>query len=323
MLSKVFNDTRPQSFFGLLIVGVLALVFLGYVTVPELDVGFAFFGNSFVVHPIVYFSLFGLLTLINAFLLNKKLADTFEVLKRNFYAAWFYLWLSMFAFLLSQDIELQVVNFVFILLWVHHFRLTNNTSANAVTFNFGLLLALLFWLVPPSIALLLAIFIGMIIYSVLSFRQFFLPLMGFGMLQLLLFTLLFWLDVAHIQGEWFTSATQLKRLAFGDYNSLQGSFAGVLIFYALLSFPDVVNTMQRANIYKRQTFGISIVFLLAIVLLTYLFGQSAYLLFGLSFPLLSMFFANALQYAKNKWLRLIIFGLLPTVFILLAMLAER
>jgi len=320
MLSKVFNDTRPQSFLGLLIVGCLMLLFLGYVSAPLLETSFSFIGVSFQLHPFVSFFLFGLFTISNAFLLNKKLAETFEVLKRNFYAAWFYIWLSIFAFLLGQYIQLQVVNFVFLMLWVHLFRVTNNRSINAVAFNFGLLLALLFWIIPPAIFLFFPVFIGMTIYGVQSIRQFFLPLLGFGMLQLLLFTLLFWLDSSQILGDWFVSAIQISPVSLRNLGSIHWSFLAVIAFYALLSFPQVLHSMQRANIYKRQTFGISSVFLLTITLFAFLFGESAHVLLGMSFPILSMFFANALQYARNKWLRLLLFVLLPLVFLLLVLL---
>lgn len=242
-----------------------------------------------------------LLTLFQAFLLNKIISHFNFFNKPNFLTALMYMTLvSMFLpfLLLSPTL---ICNFIAIWMLSKLFNIYKQSDVKGLMFDLGIIVAIGSLIYFPFIVMLLLLWIALIIFRPFIWREWVTPLLGF-------INIYFLIGVAYY---WFGRFEEFKAI-FSPFsnplpNSLSLDYHDYLVLIpigvALLFFLVILKDQYfRSIVHIRKSFQLLFYMILLIIASFYLSETININHFLLCAPPLAIYLAYYFTYAKTKWL---------------------
>jgi hypothetical protein len=301
MISKLFNSNSTQSFLFLLVFSFLPLFPVAFAQNVALEYHFTYLGWSFQFAGMGTLIVSYVLLVLTAWLFNQQLTHTFEIMRRNAHTAWFFIILILTTWIFSGKITGFLEFWFFIFMLGQIFRLGKASKNYSELFNIAWGVALLSGVDAAYLWLLLPILFMQLAYGKAGWRILALPLLAFLMHGLLLYSIFIWLEQlpqlgAHYQEVW---SWHIPDFTIINWAGIWWPLALLLFFLGTL--PDIISTLQRANIYKRQAFTAMVLFFLGVVIFLLLDTREAHQWLILAIFPLAIFFANSRQYARKSW----------------------
>jgi len=238
------------------------------------------------------------LTLFQAFFLNKVVSHFNFFSKPNFLTALMYMTLvSVFLPFLILSPTL-ICNFIAIWMLSRLFNIYKQTDVKGLMFDLGIIVAIGSLIYFPFIVMLLLLWIALIIYRPFIWREWVTPLLGFLNIYFLVGVIYYWLDRFNEFKAIFSPFTNpLPTSLPFDY---QDTFVLVPIVVGLLLFIAVFNF--RSIIHIRKSFQLLFYMVILIFASFYLNEKININHFLLCAPPLAIYLAYYFTYAKTKWI---------------------
>lgn len=242
-----------------------------------------------------------ILTLLQAFLLNKIISHYNFFSKPNFLTALMYMSLvSMFLPFLILSPTL-ICNFIAIWMLSKLFNIYKQSDVKGLMFDLGIIVAIGSLIYFPFIVMLLLLWIALIIFRPFIWREWVTPLLGFINVYFLLGVLYYWLDrFAEFKAIFSPFNNPLPTsfpLDYHDYLVVIPIGIALLLFLAILK-----DQYFRSIVHIRKSFQLLFYMIILIILSFYLSETININHFLLCAPPLAIYLAYYFTYAKTKWL---------------------
>lgn len=242
-----------------------------------------------------------ILTLIQAFVLNKIISHYNFFIKPNFLTALMYMTLvsTFLPFLILSPT--LICNFITILMMSKLFNIYKQADVKRMMFDLGIIVAIGSLIYFPFIVMFLLLWIALIIYRPFIWREWITPLLGFINVYFLIAVVYYLSDrfeeFEAIFSPFNNPLTTTFRL---DYHDI---FVLIPIGFTLLLFLLVLKDQYfRSVVQLRKSFQLLFFMIILIVASFYLSDSININHFLLCAPPLAIYLAYYYTYAKTKWL---------------------
>lgn len=240
------------------------------------------------------------LTLIQAFLLN-RIVNHFNFLgKPNFLTALMYMTLvSLFLpFLVLSPIV--ICNFITISMIGKLFHIYKQADVKGLMFDLGMIVAVGSLIYFPFIVMLLLLWIALMVFRPFIWREWVTPLLGFLTIYFLLGVTYYWLDMFEDFKAIFKPFT--NNLPTGFHVDMHDYLVVIPVAVALLFFLGILKDQYfKSVVHIRKSFHLLFFMLLLIIASFYLNKQITINHFLLCAPPISIYLAHYFTFSKSKW----------------------
>lgn len=242
-----------------------------------------------------------ILTLFQAFFLNKIISHFNFFNKPNFLTALMYMTLvSLFLPFLIISPTL-ICNFIAIWMLSKLFNIYKQSDVKGLMFDLGIIVAIGSLVYFPFVVMLLLLWIALIIYRPFIWREWITPLLGFINVYFLLGVVYYWLnrfdDFKAILSPFSNPLPHSISIDYKDYIVLIPVGITLLFFLAILK-----DQYFRSIVHIRKSFQLLFYMIVLIIASFYLNETISINHFLLCAPPLAIYLAYYFTYAKPKWL---------------------
>jgi len=317
MLTRFFDNTRPITV--LLLFAALAIISVvnNYTYFNNEQ-----FQNAYLIAPfyqslgsVMQYVLSIVLVLSLGFLVNFIVHDN-SITRDNSFA------LLFFVILVASDKSISIINPILVSVLFLYLALKNLLSLHEhknmpqKLFNTGLLLGIASVIYPDAIFFSVLIFIGIVIYGIDSWRQWFLPILGLIIPYYFLFSWYFWFDdLSYFWDNFFIKTLSISEIDFHHSGSIILEW-GVFAILTIISIFDYSKNMSSHKPDTRK--GYTMAYLsLFIGVFTILVGKvSNGQEFIILFLPLSIIWAKFIQHQKKELYKtLFLVAVVTSIFI--------
>ena len=242
-----------------------------------------------------------LLTLLQAFLLNKVVNDFNFMGKPNFLVALLFMTLvSLFLPFLVLSPTL-ICNFLTIWMISKLFNIYKQPDVKGLMFDLGMITALGSLVYFPFIVMLLLLWIALIVFRPFIWREWLTPILGFVVIYFLIGVLYYWLgrldEFIAVFSPFTNPFPTTLNVDMHDY------FVAIPVLIALVGFLFVLRDQYfRSVVHIRKSFQLLFYMLVLIAASFYLNEHITINHFLLCAPPLAVYLAFYFSHAKVKWL---------------------
>lgn len=242
-----------------------------------------------------------ILTLLQAFFLNKIISHFNFFNKPNFLTALMYM--SLVSLLLPFLVlsPTLICNFIAIWMLSKLFNIYKQSDVKGLMFDLGIIVAIGSLIYFPFIVMLLLLWIALIIFRPFIWREWITPLVGFLNVYFLIGVVYYWLDrfeeFKAIFSPFRNPLPTSLPLDYHDYIVVIPIGIGILFFLAILK-----DQYFRSVVHIRKSFQLLFYMLVLIIGSFYLNESITINHFLLCAPPLAIYLAYYFTYAKTKWL---------------------
>lgn len=298
MLARLFGIINSAYIF---LIGIYALILVGA------HILLHHFGNNevhflwqdMVLQPAVGIPVMLLASLFAVFGAQVILVNKHKLLNRNAYLP-FLLAPVLLVFSINGNLN-TVLQIGFVLLvinsWLNTFH-ADKLYTRAL--NTGIIIGLSSLLDVRMTLLLLVTYVVYLIFGRMNLRTLLIPVVGY---------LTVWLNAMAIEYLIFDGVQLMGVFKSGIIIETSRNMApfnwhywALLGAMAILSIPEIVKTLNRASVMKRQTFAVTLV-LMAFAGLSFFINGAATFQAALILPTVALVFANALQNSTRMWMK--------------------
>ena len=293
MLANFFNKTKPIN-----ILSIICFLFLYYFA--TLFVKFSEdFNLVFIFEKLAFFLLYALIILILDFIVKKN-----KLTSRNSYALLlFALFLGSFPEIFNSS-SLTISNLILLLAYRKIYSLKSEKNTKKKLFDAGFWIAIASLVYFWSILSLLLIYIAIIVFKKLTFKNLMVPIIG-GITPLFLYYI--YHDYINHSVNFFDQFNAGINLDFGVYYATPLSIAIILI--GLMLFWSIIKVTPRvvmvSNKLKSSWILILVHLLIAMFIVVIIPDKNGSELFFLFFPA-AIIIANFIQKMESSFMRNII-----------------
>ncbi|MFZ4862457.1 DUF6427 family protein [Sphingobacterium sp. Mn56C] len=241
------------------------------------------------------------LTLLQAFLLNKVINHFNFFTKPNFLVALMFMTLvSLFLPFLILSPTL-ICNFITILMLGKLFNIYKQPDVKGLMFDLGMIVALGSFIYFPFMVMLILLWIALIIFRPFLWREWVTPLLGFSTIYFLMGVVYFWFDrFEEFKAIFSPFANSLPTSLSVDVNDY---FVIIPIAIALLFFLITLREHYfRSIVQIRKSFQL-LFYMVALIFASFYLNEHITINhFLLCAPPLAIYLAYYFTYAKSKWL---------------------
>jgi hypothetical protein len=213
-----------------------------------------------------------ILVYLSALLLNNTLINHQLIAKNNLLAALVYILLMSYSAATLTLYPVLISNFFMILVLNTTFKLYTEKEAYSRVFNIGILFAVISIFYFDALLLFVYLWIAFYVYRIYSWRDWFIPFVGFITIYFFLGIYYFWIDALQV-------ATQNYQMQFHKFFHYQGAFTrdyfsfailGLFGFFTLISFTKLLSHINDYIITVRKHYWtLVLLFLLTVVVVLF------------------------------------------------------
>lgn len=243
-----------------------------------------------------------ILTLLQAFFLNKVINHFNFFNKPNFLIALMYITLvSVFLPFLILSPTL-ICNFIAIWMLSKLFSIYKQNDVKGLMFDLGIIVAIGSLIYFPFIIMLLLLWIALILFRPFIWREWITPLLGFANIYFLIGVIYYWLDRFDEFEAILYPIINNKTIPpigtdYNDYIVLAPIGLGLLLFLSVLK-----DHYFRSVVHIRKSFQLLFYMILLVIASFYFSNSIGITHFLLCVPALAIYLAYYFTYAKVKWL---------------------